>query len=107
MKIHLKNLKELTISNWLDLPYIIYKKGEELIEFDYYDNDTDNPIWDLSKFTSLRPQNLVLKDLLKVKYLRLPELPNVKYFPLYEEAITSLKNLVRVFGSIDIIGLSF
>jgi hypothetical protein len=102
-----KNLKELTISNWLDLPYIIYKKGEELIEFDYYDNDTDNPILDLSKFTSLQPQNLVLKDLLKVKYLRLPELPNVKYFPLYEEAVTSLKNLVRVFGSIDIIGYPF
>lgn len=126
-----KNLVSLNISLWYEFSYINFKMGNNIVENDTYglfeytlNGNTyrcknrkvipsevkkeditvieEYQILDLSKFTSLKPEQCILSNLNKINYLRLPETEN-KYFPINEKTFYETSKIKRIFGSIELI----
>ena len=63
-------------------------------------SETEDIVFDFSKFTSLQPSLVVLSGIKTIKYLRLPE-PPTTYYEILDSAL-NLSELVRIFGSYKI-----
>lgn len=86
-------------------------KGSKLIPEDATNvtllsgSETEDIVFDFSKFTSLKASSVILSGIKTIKYLRLPE-PSGTYYDILENAI-NLTEIVRMFGSYRIIKANF